>query len=234
MACKLRQKLTSSISLVAICLTVASCAKFNYSEPRKAERSNEITVDWPYNEALLGGTQVFRMHINNLEPAHYRAYWQVDRQAPQEMEVSRLGRPGREAELDVKNWTERPFGAHRLVIYAEDLQGNRIGEEEIVVYGVRLTVVDQRNDNTPAGIHNFVGSLENVPSALYDMSWRVDGGQYNEMDDLSSGEKIGKIDVAGWNWRKHGYYVIDFIVTDKLGREIIAPHQVILKTPFRQ
>jgi hypothetical protein len=217
--------------MVAICVTVTSCVQPNYSAPEKTGGSYVITVDWPHDGALLSGTQVFRMHINNLEPPHYRAYWQVDTQAPQKMEVSRLGRPEREAEVDIKNWTDRPSGEHRLIIYAEDLQGNRIGEEEISIYGAQLTVVDQRNNNTPASLHNFVGSLENVPPALYNMSWRVDGGQYNEMDDLPSGEKIGKIDVAGWAWRKHGYYVIDFIVTDELGREVLAPHQVILEIP---
>jgi hypothetical protein len=61
------------------------------------------------------------------------------------------------------------------------------------------------------------------------MSWRVDGGQYNEMDNASNA-KIAQIDTAGWNWRKHGYYAIEFVVTDKAGREIIAPYQVVLKT----
>ena len=74
-----------------------------------------------------------------------------------------------------------------------------------------------------SGETNFAASVIGMRLSDYKMSWLVDKGQLNPMDDSNESEphKEAKVDVTKWNWKKKCEpYVITFVATDSNGSRI--------------
>ncbi len=56
----------------------------------------------------------------------------------------------------------------------------------------------------------------------YSMSWSVDGGQQNQMNDSSTDypHKEAVVDLAGWKWKGTGPYKVTFTAVDKSNAQI--------------
>ncbi len=85
-----------------------------------------------------------------------------------------------------------------------------------------------------SGTVPFQVALDNVAVENYYMYWQVDGGQWNWMPN-SYYDYLGKynphkeslVNLTGWNWKKSGPYVINFIATD-LSNNIVSQKAVTI------
>ncbi len=73
-----------------------------------------------------------------------------------------------------------------------------------------------------AGTQPFKAEVKNMPLDQYDLYWQVDNGALVLMQNSTtdSPHKEASVNVASWNWRGSGPYILNFVAKDKSGNTI--------------
>jgi hypothetical protein len=87
-----------------------------------------------------------------------------------------------------------------------------------------LVVINPTNNASLKGVVSFKAKMSSSALNTYNMFWRVDTGQLNQMNN-SGDAKEALVDLSGWNWKQSGPYAITFVAKD-LGGNVLKEQTV--------
>ncbi len=92
-----------------------------------------------------------------------------------------------------------------------------------------IQLLSPKNKEHVYGNTVFAALVKNVPFDQYDMYWKVDNGQLNQMYDSNTKThyKKANVDLSGWTWKQNGPYKITLIAKNKQGTIIATKSFVI-------
>ncbi|MEK7218613.1 MAG: glycoside hydrolase family 6 protein [Patescibacteria group bacterium] len=82
-----------------------------------------LDVWWPTDNAVISGTQPFKVMLQDHVVQEYEAYWQVDGDRLNPMTTSMEGYPHKETSVDLSGWTWRGRGPYTVTFVAKDGAG---------------------------------------------------------------------------------------------------------------